>query len=122
VNGSAFLGRFSARFTRGFSRAGVIVGILNILTFAKVWQGTFDYYGIPIIAVVISIPLVFVLACIAIGILEERSGMWGDDTLHIWKVAGWDPVELTEEVKSLKQLIDELRKERNDHIPVSHQG
>lgn len=107
---SSFLGRFSARFTRGFSRAGVIVGIINILTFAKVWQGTFDYYGIPLVAVIVSIPLIFVLACITIGILEERSGVWGDDTLHLWAVAGWNPVELTVEVKSLKQLIEEGKK------------
>lgn len=101
------MGKLSARFARGFSRAGVVVGIINILTFAKVWQGTFDYYGIPLVAVIVSIPVVFVLGCITIGILEERSGVWGDDTLHIWKVAGWDPVELTEEVKKLNRLIEE---------------
>lgn len=104
---NGFLGRFSARFTRGFSRAGVIVGIINILTFAKVWQSTFDYFGIPIVAVILAIPVGFIAVCIAIGILEEKSGVWCDDTLHIWKMAGWNPTEMTTEIKRLNRLIEE---------------
>ena len=106
-SGLSLPGKFSARFTRGFTRAGVIVGIINVLTFAKVWQSTFDQFGIPLLAVIIAIPIGFVTACILIGVLEERSGVWGDDTLHIWEMAGWNPVELTEAVKRIEKRLEE---------------
>lgn len=100
-------GKFSARFTRGFSRAGVIFGIVNILTFAKVWQGTFDYYGIPLVVVILTVPIGVVLACLAVGVFEERTGVWSGDTLHIWEMAGWNPVELTETVKRIEKRLEE---------------
>lgn len=104
---SSFIGGFSARFARGFSRAGIIVGIINVLTFAKVWQGTFDYFGVPLLAVIVAIPVGFVALCILLGVFEERSGIWGDDTLHQWAVAGWNPVELAGAVKRIEQKLEE---------------
>lgn len=104
---SSFIGGFSARFARGFSRAGIIVGIINVLTFAKVWQGTFDYFGIPLIAVIVAIPAGFVALCVLFGVFEERTGIWGNETLHQWAVAGWNPVELTRIVKRIEEKLEE---------------
>jgi len=85
-----------------------LVGIINVLTFAKVWQGTFDYFGVPLLAVIVAIPVGFVALCILLGVFEERSGIWGDDTLHQWAVAGWNPVELAGAVKRIEQKLEEM--------------
>jgi hypothetical protein len=56
------------------------MAVINLLTFAKVWEGTFKYYGLPPIAVYILLPFFFVLGCWYVGYLYDVKGLWKSET------------------------------------------
>jgi len=101
------VGRFSARFTRGYGRAAIILGIINILMFAKIYQETFAWFGVDILTVILGTSGFFICLRLIVGYIEERLDLWGEETAHIWKMAGWNPVELTETVKRIEKRLEE---------------
>ncbi len=105
-----FFGRISARFNRGSARISLIFSVIGLLTFAKVWQSTFEYYGISIWFVIIGIPTMFILVCTLIGFLEEKYKLWEQETLHIWELAGWNPKTMTGNVEDIKASIAKIEK------------
>lgn len=96
----------SALFGRGYSRLGIVLGLINILVFAKVWQETFEELGIPIAAVIVSIPLVFVVVCVIVGYIEKEKNVWGTELIYTWKIAGYDPIQLTKDVSNISAWIN----------------
>lgn len=81
--------------------AGIGMGLVNIVTFAIV-QRNLTGFSVPMVAaavilVVVGLPTVLVYC-------EERYGWWGAESLHIWKLAGYDPIELVNDVKEIKEI------------------
>lgn len=99
---AGFFGRNRARLTRVWGLSGMIMGVVNALTFAIV-QKSVTGFSIPVmvvlvLAVVVGLPALFVW-------YEERSGTWGEESLHIWKLAGWDPKKLSEDIAEIKERL-----------------
>lgn len=108
------LGALSALFGRGYARLGVALGIINILTFAKVWEDLFKSLGIPIVAVIISIPLLFVTICVIVGYLEKSRGIWGTELRYTWYIAGYDPIKMVEDVKEIKTCLQSMKEQHGE--------
>jgi hypothetical protein len=62
--------------------AGVIFTVITVLTFAKVWQATFEYYNVPAILLFIGIPLGYLMLCVFIGYWDERTGLFRKEQEH----------------------------------------
>jgi hypothetical protein len=78
-----FIARSRLRFSLGIGIIGYAISALNILTFAKVWQSTFDYYGVPIMLMYTVFPIGFVFACWYIGYIYDTKGYWGKENSHV---------------------------------------
>lgn len=53
---SMSIGRKYVKFQIGYVIISYALSLIGFLTFAKVWQETFEYYGIPFWAVVVLCP------------------------------------------------------------------
>jgi hypothetical protein len=78
-----FVARSRLRFSLGIGIIGYAISALNILTFAKVWSSTFEYYGIPMMLMYTAFPIGFVIACWYIGYLYDIKGYWGKENSHV---------------------------------------
>lgn len=99
---AAFIGRMRARLNRIWSIVGIGMGFVNIATFAIV-QKQLIGFSVPLViggvlTAVIGIPALLVYC-------EERFGWWGEESLHIWKLAGYDPVEMASDIRDIKALL-----------------
>lgn len=70
------------RFGLGLGIIGMFTSIIGMLTFAKVWEETFLFYGVPMITVYLFLPLGFFGACWWIGYLYDVKGIWKEETSH----------------------------------------
>jgi hypothetical protein len=64
---SRFLGQTYYKFTIGWAIINLPLSLLGWGTFAKVWQPTLDYYGIPFYPVLFGFPLVMAVFGYFIG-------------------------------------------------------
>lgn len=99
---AAFIGRTRARLNRIWSIVGIGMGFVNILTFAIVQKNLLGF-SVPIVvasvvAMVVGVPTVLVYC-------EERFGWWGAESLHIWRLAGYDPVEMAQDIREIKETL-----------------
>ena len=78
----SFIARTKYRFFNGTGFAGILIGLLGILTFAKVWAGTFEYYGIEPVLAYVLIPLFYVAFCYFGGLAYELSGIQALEISH----------------------------------------
>jgi hypothetical protein len=99
---AAFIGRMRARLNRIWSIVGIGMGFVNIMTFAIVQK---NLLGLSVPLVVASVALVIVGLPTLLVYCEERFGWWGAESLHIWKLAGYDPVEMAQDIKEIKAAL-----------------
>lgn len=99
---AAFIGRMRARLNRIWSIVGIGMGFVNIMTFAIVQK---NLLGLSVPLVVGSVVLVVVGIPTLLVYCEERFGWWGAESLHIWKLAGYDPVEMADDIKEIKTIL-----------------
>jgi hypothetical protein len=58
---SKLIGENWFKFILGWGYIGILFTFLSYLTFAKVWQATIEYYGIPfVVVIIIAPPLLFI--------------------------------------------------------------
>jgi hypothetical protein len=107
INLPSFIGRNRARLNRLWGLSGMIMGIVNVFTFSIVQK---DLTGFPVpvvvavvLSVVIGIPFLVVW-------YEEKSGAWGDESKHIWALAGWDPDKLSKDVEEIKGMLKNVNR------------
>lgn len=104
---AAFIGRMRARLNRIWSIVGIGMGIVNVLTFSIVQKG---FLGISVPVVIAAVLLVVIGFPTLLVYCEERFGWWGAESLHIWKLAGYDPIELVRDVKEIKDMMHDQHK------------
>jgi hypothetical protein len=105
-----FLARNKLRLFIGVGFLGVVTSIINYLTFAKVWSETFVYYGIPLPAVYIGIPILFVLSCWGAGYVYELSGMWAYEVSHQNTTINPEFLSVCEDVQWIRQKLEKQEK------------
>lgn len=113
------VGRNLQYFQTGWSYVGMAIGLLNLWTFAKVWQGTTDYLGIPFLLVIAGLPLIVVCGArlfgkffyqkkLAAGMMEVCNNQGNDEFLKMR-----DDVEnIRSDITFIKNQL--TRKENNE--------
>lgn len=101
----SFVARNKLRFFIGMGFVGVIMSVFNFLTFAKVWSGTFEYYGIPPGVIYISIPLGLVLFGWYSGYWYEMNKFWEEEVIHQNSNLNPQLMELIQDVKDIKEML-----------------
>jgi hypothetical protein len=111
-----FIARSRLRFTLGLGIIGAFISIISILTFAKVWEETFKFYGIPMIIVYVILPLGFGLACWCIGYFYDVKGIWKEENSHINASLNpefqlvWEDIRIIDrKLGSIQQQLEELK-------------
>jgi hypothetical protein len=103
-----FLARSKYRFFNGTSFAGVLTGLLGILTFAKVWAPTFEFYGISPVLAYVSIPAFYILFCYFGGFAYELSGIQAKEISHQNKNVNPEVVRLLANGDKSNALLEKI--------------
>jgi len=105
-----FIARSRLRFTLGLGIIGSFLTIINMLTFAKVWEGTFIYYGVPMLIIYIILPMGYMISCWCIGYLYDVKGIWKEETSHANANLNPEFVVLCENVVLLNEKLNDINK------------
>ncbi len=107
-----FLARTKYRFFNGTGFAGIMIGLLTILSFGKLWAPTFEFYGINPVITYITIPVLYVLICYFGGLAYELSGIQAKEISHQNRNVNPEVVTLLangrESNERLQQIMDYL--------------
>jgi len=103
-----FIARTRLRFTLGGGVIGSVMTIIGLLTFVKVWEKTFEYYGIPMIIVCALFPIVYIVSCWYIGMLYDTKGYWQEENSHANE-------NLNPEFKQICKDVTEIKNEIHNH-------
>lgn len=93
------------RFVAGSAIVSSAMTVINLLTFAKVWENTFIYYSIPPISVYILLPLFFITGCWYVGYLYDIKGLWKAETKFGNKKQNPELMEIHETVSEIKSML-----------------
>ena len=105
-----FIARSRLRFGLGLGIIGSFLTIINMLTFAKVWQPTFESWGIPMLFMYFVLPFGYLVTCWAIGYLYDVKGIWKEETSHSNAYLNPEFVILCDNVISLSDELKETNK------------
>jgi len=61
------IGRCYVKFQTGYTVISYVLSLIGFLTFAKVWQSTFEYYGVPFSIVVVICPILILGVAFVMG-------------------------------------------------------
>ena len=103
------IGRVYMKFQIGYAPLGYILALLGFLTFAKVWQSTFEWLGIPFWIVLALSPIcvfvgAFVLGhCMVCFKVQEAMQSLGNNE------GNKEFNTLCEDVKEIKSILEKLK-------------
>lgn len=109
-----FIARSRLRFTLGLGVIGSFLTIINMLTFAKVWEETFKFYNIPMIIIYVVLPVGYMITCWWIGYLYDIKGIWAEEVSHQNEYLNPEFVVLCDNVVKLDEKLDGLNKKLDD--------
>lgn len=102
----AFIARHRLRFGLGAGIMGTFLIIFSLLTFAKVWEQTFEFYHIPPIIIYVSMPILYFITCWYIGYIYDTGGFWEMENSHINTKLNPEFVVLCDNAKELITKIE----------------
>lgn len=103
-----FLATQKNRYYVGGSLTGIILATVNFLVLVKVFQPTFEMYGIPYQTLYIMLPVGFVFINWFIGWCYERSGLWRFEWEHQIKTQNPEYLPMLKNVAIIKADLAKL--------------
>ena len=100
-----FVARHRLRFTLGSGIIGVFFFVINLLTFAKVWEDTFKFYNIPILIIYFGLPLSYIFICWIVGYFYDVMGIWKEEASHANRELNPEFADMVQDIKDIKQLL-----------------
>jgi len=70
-------------YARGMTYVGIPAQIITLLTFLKVWEETFTYFGVTKPVMYGVFPIVLIGGCIIVGWLDTRVGIWSNEGIML---------------------------------------
>lgn len=108
---SRFLGRTYFKFQIGFQPLNYILAFVTFLTFAKVWQSTFDYYGVPFWTMLFVFPMFLLGVAAVLGHIMIKKNVQGEIQSLINTEANPELLEIFKRFDKLDKRIDRLQEE-----------
>ncbi len=109
-----FVAKHRLRFMAGVGIVGSIITVVNILTFAKVWESTFNFYGIPAVVVYIVLPISYIGICWGVGYIYDKKGLWKAEQRFGNKSQNDEFLEICDNVKLIMKHLDIKKEEREE--------
>lgn len=101
-----FIARHRLRFGAGVGLIGSFFSIFSLLTFAKVWEPTFVFYGIPPILVYIGFPIAYIVMCWGVGYIYDRKGLWKAEVAFGNRQQNPELMEMYDDIKKIKVALN----------------
>jgi hypothetical protein len=120
--------RSRLRYAQGSGMVGILISLTTLLTFANVFQETFAKWGIPIQAIYIALPIIYILLCWYIGMLYDTKGFWEEETSHANVNMNPEFSKMCAEIKEMKKTLEEIHERTNpkpdaiDTMPLDLSG
>jgi hypothetical protein len=70
-------------YARGMTYVGIPAQIITLLTFLKVWEETFVYFGVTKSVMYGVFPIVLIGGCVIVGWLDTRIGIWSNEGIML---------------------------------------
>jgi hypothetical protein len=102
------VGRLYYKFQIGFAPISYLLTFIGFLTFAKVWQNTFDYFNIPFAITLVLFPLGILSIAVIIGELMVRKNVQEEMTSIANTEANKEFLLLIETIDRLEDKIDKM--------------
>lgn len=112
-----FIATHHLRYGIGVGIVGSIITVVNILTFAKVWEETFKFYGIPPIAVFTIFPAGYIFVCWFTGYLFDIKGIWKAETKFANRNQNPEILEIYENIKLIKKHLNIKDEDKEKRLP-----
>jgi hypothetical protein len=104
-----FVARHRLRFTLGSGIIGTFFFVINLLTFAKVWEETFNFYQVPIIIIYIGLPSLYIFSCWIVGYIYDVKGFWKEEASHANRELNPEFVDMMHDIKDIKKYMEEKK-------------
>ena len=111
-------------YNRGISYVAMGITILSLLTFLKVWQETFNAFGITNEIMFIGFPIVLIVTCAIVGYIDVKNNMWQREA--VFSIKNVSPIasdsyntvkrieaEMTELKSDMKEVLNQLHTEED---------
>jgi hypothetical protein len=103
-----FIARIKLRFFIGSMLITALAWIPNLLTFAKVWAPTFEYYGILPEIVYVTIPVGFLASCYLVGHFWDILGFWNRENDYMNRVNNPQVPEIMDNIKKIGENVTKI--------------
>lgn len=110
----SFISKQLWRVNQGLARINVIWALVGFLTFIKVWQGTFEYFGISIGVVFLILGILYFFTSWFVGYLNETKQFSRAEWLHQIQVQNPEYWQLIEDMHYCRNVIEENEKRVKD--------
>jgi hypothetical protein len=122
------IARSRLRYAQGSGMVGILISLTTLLTFANVFQPTFEKIGIPVQAIYILLPIGYILLCWYVGMLYDTKGFWEEETSHANEFLNPEFSKMCAEIESMKRTLEEINERTNpkpdaiDTMPLDYCG
>ena len=97
------------KFQIGYAPMGYALALIGFLTFAKVWQGTFEDYGIPFAVVLVLCPFLILAFAFVMGhymvhfkVQEAMQSLGNTEGNREFK-------RQCDDVKAIRKMLEEMK-------------
>ena len=105
-------------YNRGISYVAMGITILSLLTFLKVWQETFNAFGITNEIMFIGFPIVLIATCAIVGYIDVKNNMWQREA--VFSIKNVSPVA-SDSYNTVKKIEAEMIELKSDMKEVLNQ-
>jgi hypothetical protein len=102
------IARSRLRYAQGSGMVGILISLTTLLTFANVFQPTFEKIGIPVQAIYILLPIGYILLCWYVGMIYDTKGFWEEETSHANEFLNPEFSAMCAEIKEMKKTMEEM--------------
>jgi hypothetical protein len=106
---TAFISRQLWRVNQGLARISIFWNIIGFLTFVKVWQSTFEYYGLGILGVFAVLGIAYFLTSWTIGYFNEVKNFSREEWKHQIGVQNPEYWQLIDDAAACRAILERVK-------------
>ena len=96
------------RVNQGLSRIGLIWSLIGFLTFIKVWQPTFEYYGLTVGGVFLFLGILYLGSSWGVGYVNEKWNLSRAEWEHQMDVQNKEYFKMLDDIDDIKVMVEKM--------------
>ena len=109
------IARSRLRYAQGSGMVSILISMVSLLTFANVFQSTFEKLGIPIQVIYVLLPISYVALCWYVGMLYDTKGFWEEETSHANEFLNPEFNKMCEDIEKIKRTLEEMNENQRSN-------